>query len=315
VVGGSKQIPLALQRITEENGGTIFANRRVSKIIVENNTAKGIVLEDGSEIRASRFVASSIDPVHTFLFMLDEEHLPEDARERVANFKFRGMSLFRVHLALRERPLFTLAKHDPAINDSWLSTIGFEEPGAFERIGAQLEAGGIPEIAGVAFGLATPFDPSLAPEGCHVAYIGISVPFDLADGGAERWSEVGKELSDKLIAKLREYAPNMTDDNIIGRFAYSPKDIEEYLPNMIEGDICAGKICPEQLGDNRPWPGMSQYRTFIPGLYLCGASTHPGGHAVGGSGYNAANAIADDLGIEKWWPDYDPKKIVASWEN
>jgi phytoene dehydrogenase-like protein len=163
--------------------------------------------------------------------------------------------------------------------------------------------------------LATVFDPSLAPEGHHIAYVGISVPFDLADGGAERWSSVAKELGERLIVKLREYAPNMTDDNIIGRFAYTPKDIEEYLPNMIEGDICAGEMCPEQLGYNRPWPGMSQYRTFISNLYLCGASTHPGGHAVGGSGYNAANAIADDLGIAKWWPAYDAKKIVASWEN
>ncbi|MAF49512.1 MAG: hypothetical protein CMM10_14730 [Rhodospirillaceae bacterium] len=315
VVGGSKQIPLALARIVEENGGTIFENTRVARIIVENNVAKGIALEDGSEIGASSFVASSIDPVHTFLFMLGEEHLPEDAREKVASFKFRGTSLFRVHLALKERPRFTMAKRDPSIDDAWLFTIGFEAPGDFERIGAQIDTGQIPDISGLAFGLATVFDPSLAPEGHHVAYVGISVPFELADGGAERWSSVAKELGDRLIVKLREYAPNMTDDNIIGRFAYTPKDIEEYLPNMIEGDICAGEMCPEQLGYNRPWPGMSQYRTFISNLYLCGASTHPGGHAVGGSGYNAANAIADDLGIAKWWPAYDAKKIVASWEN
>ena len=315
VVGGINQIPLALKRITEENGGTVFENRRVAKILVGDNGAEGIALEDGSEIRAHRFVASSIDPVHTFLFMLDEKHLPAEQADKAANFKFKGTSLFRVHLALRERPRFTMAGREPAIDDSWKFTIGFEAPGDFARIGAQIEAGEPPEITGVDFGLTTIFDPSQAPEGCHVAYVGMPAPFDLADGGPERWSSLAKELGDKLIAKLREYAPNMTDDNIIGRFAYTPKDIEEYLPNMIDGDICAGEICPEQLGYNRPWPGMSQYRTFIPGLYLCGASTHPGGHAVGGSGYNAANAIAEDLGIAKWWPAYDAAKSVAAWEN
>ncbi len=315
VLGGIKQIPLALARIIRENGGTIFENQRVARIIVEDNQAKGIVLEDGSEIRAGRFVASAIDPVHTFLFMLGEEHLADGAGEKAASFRFRGTSLFRVHLALKERPHFTMAQDEPAIDDAWLFTIGFEAPGDFERIGAQFDAGQLPEISGVSFGLTTIFDPSLAPEGCHVAYVGMSAPFDLAGGGPGRWSSVAQELGDRLIAKLREYAPNMTDDNIIGRFAYTPKDIEEYLPNMIDGDICAGEICPEQLGYNRPWPGMSQYRTFIPGLYLCGASTHPGGHAVGGSGYNAANAIAEDLGIAKWWPAYDAEKIVASWED
>lgn len=313
VVGGINKIPLALAAIIEENGGKIYTKTRVAKIIVEDNVAKGIALEDGGEVRANRFVASAIDPVHTFLTMIDEEHLSEDLIDKASNFQFSGKSLFRVHLALKERPKFTMAEHNSVIDNSWKFTVGFEEPNDFARIGDQIGTGQPPEVTGVDFGLTTAFDPSLAPEGCHVAYVGLPAPFELAKGGAEGWAAIAKDLGDQLIAKLREYAPNVTDENIIGRFAYTPKDIEEYLPNMIDGDICAGKICTEQLGYNRPWPGMSQYRTPISGLYLCGASTHPGGHTVGGSGYNAANAIADDLGLDKWWPDYDAEKIIAAW--
>jgi len=315
VVGGAKQIPLALARIVEENGGTIFENTRVARIAIEDNVAKGIALDDGSEISVNHFVASSIDPVHTFLFMVGEEHLSQDLAEKAANFKFKGSSIFRVHLALKERPRFLMAEQEPTIDDSWKFTIGFEEPGDFAAIGDFVETGQLPEITGVDFGLTTIFDASSAPDGQHVAYIGLPAPFELADGGAERWASVAKDLGDRLIAKLREYAPNMTDDNIVGRFAYTPKDIEEYLPNMVSGDICQGEMSPEQLGYNRPWPGMSDYRTPISNLYLCGASTHPGGHAVGGSGYNAANAIADDLAITKWWPAYDAHKIIEAWEN
>ena len=175
----------------------------------------------------------------------------------------------------------------------------------------QAEGGAIPEITGLDAGIITVHDPSQAPPGRHVAYIGVPAPLELADGGAARWKDVAGEAADRMLEKLREYAPNMTRDNILGRFAYTPKDIEEYLPDMIGGDICQGKMCPEQLGYNRPWPGMSRYRTFIDRLYLCGASTHPGGHATGAPGYNAANAIADDLGIDKWWPPYEPRKVVS----
>lgn len=312
VVGGIKQIPLALAKIVRENGGEIFESTPVAKILVEGNAAYGIALGDGTEIHADRFVASAIDPVHTFLFMIDEEKLPGDLAEKAADFQFKGASLFRVHLALKDRPRFTMAEQEPLINDAWKFTIGFEEKGDFERIGDALASGKIPPIIGVDFGLSTIFDPTSAPEGCHVAYIGLPAPFDLADGGAEKWPEIAKEVGEQFIAKLREYAPNMTDENIAGRFAYTPKDIEEYLPNMIEGDITCGKITVSQLGWNRPWPGM-QYKTPIDKLFMCGSSTHPGGHATGGSGYNGANAIAEALGIDKWWPPFDAKRVVEPW--
>lgn len=311
VRGGTRKIPDALAQIVREHGGKVFERQPVARIIVESGVAKGIVLEDGSEVIADRFVASSIDPVHTFLFMIGEDKLPPDIQERVAGFKFKHTTLFRVHLALKERPVFGISKREPALNDAWKLTIGFEAPGDFARMGAQADAGRIPDIVGLDGGIISIHDPSQAPPGGCTAYVAVPVPFELADGGAARWVEVSNQLADTMLAKLREYAPNMTPDKILGRFAYTPKDIEEYLPNMINGDICQGKICPEQLGWNRPWPGMSQYRTFIDRLYLCGASAHPGGHATGAPGYNAANAIADDLGVAKWWPPYEPRKIVS----
>ncbi len=310
VRGGTRQVAEALAQIVKENGGKVFDRQRVERIIVENGVAKGIVLEDGREVYAARFVASSIDPVHTFLFMIDEDKLPEEIREKVAGYKFKGTTLFRVHLALKERPIFKISEREPAINDGWKFTIGFESPGDFLKMGEQANAGAIPDILGLDAGIMTVHDPSQAPPGCHTAYIGIPAPFELADGGVARWKDVANEAADRMVEKLREYAPNMTKENILGRFAYTPKDIEEFLPDMISGDVCQGKICPEQLGYNRPWPGMSRYRTFVDRLYLCGSSAHPGGHATGAPGYNAANAIAEDLGIAKWWPAYEPRKIV-----
>ncbi len=315
VVGGIRSIPLALARVVRENGGHVFENQRVAKILIEAGAAKGVVLEDGREIHADRFIASSINPVLTFSFLIDEDKLPAKVADKVAKFKFKGSSLFRVHLALKERPRFTMGKRAPELDDAWKFTIGFETPGDFVRMTEQVISGRMPDVTGVDAGLNSIFDRTIAPAGGHVMYVGLPAPFELAEGGAGRWADIGREAGEKLLDKLREYAPNLTNDKIAGRFVYTPKDIETYLPDMIEGDICQGKICPEQVGFDRPFRGMSQYRTCFDKLYLCGASSHPGGCAHGGPGYNAALAIAADLKIKKWWPNYDPYKAVKPWER
>ena len=52
-------------------------------------------------------------------------------------------------------------------------------------------------------------------------------------------------------------------------------DTEQTLPNMRQGDLLVGSFANNQIGHNRPFPGAGYYRTPIPGLYLCGGSTHP----------------------------------------
>jgi phytoene dehydrogenase-like protein len=308
--GGTLQIPLALARIIEENGGKVFTGEPVSRILVDGGVARGIALPDGREFRAERFVVSGLDPVNTFLFMLGENKLSEETQERIAQYKFNETSLFRVHMALKERPIYTIARREPEVNDALLSTVGYENPGDIIKLAEQARAGKIPDIVGMSAENCTHHDPSQAPPGCHTGYLGIAAPFDLADGGCARWVDLANVTAEKMLAKFREYAPNITPDKIIARFNYTPKDIEEYLPDMINGDICQGKTCPDQLDYNRPWPGASRYRTPIEKLYMCGACTHPGGHATGGPGYNAANAIAEDLGIAKWWPAFDRARIL-----
>ena len=92
----------------------------------------------------------------------------------------------------------------------------------------------------------------------------------------------------------------------------TPIDIERHLPNMVGGDIQVGELSENQILHNRPFPECSQYRTPVPGLYMCGASTHPSGSVTGGPGYNAANIICRDAGLTPWWNPIDP---VQHWEK
>jgi phytoene dehydrogenase-like protein len=72
---------------------------------------------------------------------------------------------------------------------------------------------------------------------------------------------------------------------------------------MKEGSIKQGAYLTLQMGYFRPNQYCSSHRTPIGGLYVCGASSYSGGTVIYGPGYLAANAIAEDLGIPKWWPE------------
>jgi phytoene dehydrogenase-like protein len=73
------------------------------------------------------------------------------------------------------------------------------------------------------------------------------------------------------------------------------------MPSMKHGDWNHGEMSQDQLGIFRPFHEYEPYRTGFENVYLCGASTHPGGSIGGACGHNAAGAIAEDLGLDTWW--------------
>jgi phytoene dehydrogenase-like protein len=70
---------------------------------------------------------------------------------------------------------------------------------------------------------------------------------------------------------------------------------------MREGDLLVGAFDRGQVGYHRPFAGAGRYRAHLPGLYLCGSSSHPGGNITGLPGYNAAQVILTDLGMPGGW--------------
>jgi phytoene dehydrogenase-like protein len=99
---------------------------------------------------------------------------------------------------------------------------------------------------------------------------------------------------------------------VLDAYSRSPLDIERSLPNMARGDLLIGSFANGQVGWNRPFPGAGTYRTPVPGLYLCGGSTHPGGNVTGLCGYNAARVIAADTGKAIWWQPPDIESALAT---
>ena len=146
-------------------------------------------------------------------------------------------------------------------------------------------------------------DPTQAPAGKCSGLISMMAPYQLAEG-AEKWYDYKfkEEMIDRCLATLEGYCPGIKE-KVLWVSAGTPIDIENKFIDMVEGSIKQGAYLPLQMGFLRPNEELSLNRTPINNLYLGGASSHPGGFILHANGYVAANAIVEDLGVEKWWSE------------
>jgi phytoene dehydrogenase-like protein len=135
-------------------------------------------------------------------------------------------------------------------------------------------------------------DDSLAPQGRHVASLFCQHVAPTLPGGRS-WDDCRDEVADLMIATVDRWAPGF-GASVIGRQVKSPLDLERDF-GLIGGDIFHGALGLDQLFSARPVLGHGAYRSPVPGLYMCGAGTHPGGGVTGAPGHNAARSIVDDL--------------------
>ena len=99
-------------------------------------------------------------------------------------------------------------------------------------------------------------------------------------------------MAETVLDTIQEYAPDIRSA-VRSWQVVTPQDMEREL-GMTGGNIDQGDITPDQLFSFRPIPGWTSYRTPVPGLYLCGSATHPGGGVLGAPGHNAAQIILAD---------------------
>ena len=101
-----------------------------------------------------------------------------------------------------------------------------------------------------------------------------------------------------MIDMVEAYAPGFKA-SVIARQILSPLDLEREF-GLVGGDIFHGKLSLDQLYSARPVLGHGHYRSPIRGLYMCGASTHPGGGVTGAPGHNSAREMIRDFRAGRW---------------
>jgi phytoene dehydrogenase-like protein len=138
-------------------------------------------------------------------------------------------------------------------------------------------------------------DPTLAPAGQHVVTIWAQWhPQSLRRGD---WDQRADEVADSIIDSVDRWAPGFTG-SVLDRFVQTPLHLEREL-GLLGGNVMHVETELDAMFSLRPLPGWSGYRAPHPGLYLCGASTHPGGGVWGASGRNAAAVVRRDLTARK----------------
>jgi phytoene dehydrogenase-like protein len=281
--GGSGMLTQALARHVQAHGGEVHTGAGVERILVERGRAVGVQVR--GESYTARAVVAATHALETFGRLLPEEHRPPAAREMRVGDGFGAI----LRLALREPVRY--AAH----------------PGSEARVGLQLlcrdqrqilsaygdflrgEPARDPPLVAMTF---SAVDDSLAPPGGEVLWLwGQYYPYELS--GGQSWDDVGERVADSILDTFERYAPG-TRDAVVGRLFQHPLWLEREL-GLYRGNVMHLEMRPTQMFALRPFAGMARYRGPLPGLYLTGASTHPGGGIMGASGRNAARVVLRDL--------------------
>jgi phytoene dehydrogenase-like protein len=274
VQGGMGRVSFALADAAMDSGAVLAAGVPVAAVV----PGEGVRLEGGEMIRAAS-VVSNADPKRTVA--LCEGGVPDAFRQRIDEWRSESPVL-KINCGLSRLPRFPHAASgvEPHRAMVTIST-------GIDATQAAYEASrrGEPSPAWCELYFHTAYDQSVAPPNRHAMSVFAQyVPYRL---GSSDWTRRREAIGDAAIEAIARFAPDVSDC-IVHRQVLAPPDVEERI-GLTGGHIFQGECLPDQMWDRRFSP-----RTPVPGLYLCGAATHPGGSVIAINGRNAALALLED---------------------
>jgi phytoene dehydrogenase-like protein len=289
-IGGMGAVTQSMAKAAAARGAQIDIDCAVQRVLHRNGRAIGAVTHRGEEFQAAA-VISNLNPKLLYQQLLDPAVLPEDFRLRISQWRC-GSGTFRMNLALSELPDFRcLPGRTPADHHTagiiLAPSLSYMERAYFDARTSGWSAQPIIEML-----IPSTLDDSLAPQGMHVASLFCQhVAPQLPDGAS--WDQRREQVADLMVDTVNAYAPNFKA-SVLGRQILSPLDLERTF-GLVGGDIFHGALSADQLFSARPMLGHGNYRGPLPGLYMCGSGTHPGGGVTGAPGHNAAHEVLADF--------------------
>lgn len=203
-------------------------------------------------------------------------------RERLERWQLRS-PVVKFNAALKRLPSWTAAPGEdfPARATVDVTTGLDAAQHAFEECARGNPAVGFGEIY-----MQTGYDPTPAPEGHHLMSVfGQYAPYDLEQGD---WDSRRDDVARQFIDLIARFAPDI-EDCLEDYEVLGPPDIESRI-GLTGGNIFQGETMPDQM-----WEHRLSARTEVPGVYLCGAATHPAGSVIALNGRNAAMSVLEDV--------------------
>jgi phytoene dehydrogenase-like protein len=275
--GGMGALASALADAVRASGAELRCAARVERVLTDGEQITGVRLESGEEIAARR-VISTANPRTTFLDLLGARQIDTGLVRRIANIRMRATAA-KLHLALRGTPDFRGAdlRHRLVIAPSSDAVENAFNPAKYGEFSAEP----VMEIT-----CPSAHDASFAPEGHHVLSVVSQYAPSVLRGG---WDTGRAALQAAILSRLESYAPGI-GDLVVATQLLTPADIA-VRHGMVGGSWHHGDLAVEQMLFLRPAAGIARYATPVPGLWLAGAGSHPGGGISGTAGWNAANEI------------------------
>ena len=287
-IGGMGSITDAMSKSAAAKDVEIVLGTSVKRVIIKNNKACGVLLDNG-DMEEAKIIVSNLNPSLLYNQLIGEGEVPLDFSRRMKNYK-NGSGTFRMNVALDKLPEFTCLNNQLRTNLDYLTGGIIIAPTCEYIDKAYLDSklNGWSKEPIVEMLIPTTLDKTLAPEGKHVA----SLFCQQFDPDVD-WDSNREEVADLIIDTVEIYAPGFKD-SILGVQIFSPLDLERVF-GLVKGDIMHGNMSLDQIFSARPMIGYGNYRSPIKNLYLCGAGTHPGGGVTGAPGHNAAYEILKDF--------------------
>jgi phytoene desaturase len=275
--GGTGALVNGFVRKLQDLGGTLRCHAGVDQILVEDGAAVGVRLENGEELRAD-VVVSNADVVTTYTKLLAPEHRFWMPDWRMKLMK-QSMSLVVIYFGFRKTDEPLDLQHHNII-------LGPRYEGLLTEIFDKLV---LPDDFSQYLHIPSLTDPSLAPEGHHVAYTLIPVPHN---GSGIDWSEAGPRLSRAVLEFLddRGYIPGLRQ-RLVTHEMIDPNYFEHTLQSHL-----GNAFGPEPVLQQSAWFRPHNRCPDVKNLYLVGASCQPGAGtpSVMMSAKMTARVIAED---------------------
>lgn len=281
--GGSGMLTQALAAHIRAHGGELFTDAPVDAIVVERGRATGVRVADQSY--HAKVVLAGAHALETFGRLLPPEHRPRGAAHMRVGNGFGAV----VRLALSEPIRYSAYPGDEARRALQLLARDRQQVAAAYGDYLAGRPAQDPPIVAMTF---SAVDDSLAPPGGEVLWLWAQYyPYELS--GGRHWDAIGPEVEASIIDAFERYAPG-TKSKIVGSLMQHPLWLEREL-GLFRGNVMHLEMSLDQMFAMRPFLGAHGYRApGVKGLYLTGASTHPGGGIMGASGRNAAREILRD---------------------
>ncbi|RCW46102.1 phytoene dehydrogenase-like protein [Halopolyspora algeriensis] len=309
--GGGIRLVEALSGIVRDAGGEVRTGADVSRVLVEDGRARGVLLCDGERIGAREGVLASVTPQALYFDLLaDEPTVPGSVRAAADRYRY-GRGDMQVHLAMSEPPRW---RHDHERLSR--TAVVHATPGLDGVSAAVSEADRnlLPSSPTIVCGQPAALDPTRVPAGGGALWIQLQeTPFrptgDAAgdiDVGDGQWTpELADRYADRVLNRLSQHIDNL-DSALVDRAVISPADLQRANCNLVNGDPYAGSCRLDQFLLWRPMARAPGHRTSVAGLWHIGASTHPGPGLAGASGHLVAQDIIGGTGVRsrlrRWLP-------------